>query len=308
MPEKQYEQIPVTTLASGYQLTLPVHRITGAESGPTLGLIALIHGDEPLPNVIMRRVLAELEPSQLKGTVLMMPVANPLAYEALTRNTPLDMTNMNRIFPGSPDGLLTEQIAHVITTQFVPQLDYLVDMHSGGTFPTVDYVYLSKVEPKLSFAFGFDILYDGPGYVGTLSNVTEEQNIPTVVAEIGGGSLVDATYIERGVRGVFNVMKYLKMIEGQPELPASQTVVKEMAVIRPRTGGVLYPEVHLDQLGQIVPGGTVLGRVISPYTFEELEVITAPFEKSLMILLRGAISRVNPGDYAYMVANAASQW
>lgn len=304
MSSKQYEEIPVTTLASGYRLALPIHRVTGAAPGPTLGLIALIHGDEPLPNVILQRVLHELDPAQLKGTVLIMPVANPLAYEALTRNTPLDMTNLNRIFPGSPGGWLTEQIAHVITTEFVPQLDYLIDMHSGGTFPTVDYVYLSKLEPELSFAFGFELLYDGPGYEGTLSSVTESQNIPTVVTEIGGGSLVDAIYLERGIRGTMNIMKHVGMLEGEPELPAQQTVVKEMAVIRPRTGGVLYPGVTLDQLGQIVPGGTILGRVVSPYTFEELEVITAPFETNFMILLRGAITRVNPGDYAYMVANA----
>lgn len=300
---KQYEPIPVTTLASGYDLALPVHRITGAQPGPTLGLVALIHGDEPLPNVIMRQIWSELEPAQLRGTVLMMPVANPLAYEALSRNTPLDMTNMNRIFPGSPDGMLTERMAHLISTQFAPRLDYLIDMHSGGTFPTVDYVYLSKVEPELAFAFGFEILYDGLGYVGTLSSITEEQKIPTIVAEIGGGSLVDAIYIERGVRGVYNVLKHLDMLDGEPELPANQTVVKDMLVIRPKTGGVLYPEVFLDQLGQVVAGGTVLGRVVSPYTFEELEVISAPFEKNLMILLRGAITRVNPGDYAYMVAN-----
>lgn len=303
---KKFEQIPITTLANGYELALPLHRVTGAQPGPTLGLLALIHGDEPLPNVIIRQVLNQLEPDQLKGTVLALPVANPLAYEALSRNTPLDMTNMNRIFPGAPDGMLTEQIAHAIVSHYVPQLDYLVDMHSGGTFPTVDYVYLSKTEPDFAFAFGFDILYDGPGYVGTLSNVTEEQNIPTIVAEIGGGSLVDDLYIERGVRGVFNVLKHLGMLPGQPELPTRQTVVKEMAVIRPKTGGVLYPEVKLNQLGQVVPGGTLLGRVISPYTFAEQEVITAPFEQNFMILLRGAITRVNPGDYAYMVANATA--
>lgn len=303
---KQYQEIPITTLANGYHLALPLHRIVGAHPGPTLGLLALIHGDEPLPNVILQNVLAKLDPAQLGGTVLILPVANPLAYEALSRNTPLDMTNMNRIFPGSPDGMLTEQMAHVISTEFVPQLDYLVDMHSGGTFPTVDYVYLSKAQPEFSFAFGFDILYNGPDYVGTLSNVTEARNIPTIVAEIGGGSLVDASYIERGVRGTFNVMKYLKMLDGQPDLPASQTVVKRMAVIRPKTGGVLYPEVTLDQLGDVVPGGAVLGRVVSPYTFDELEVITTPFDENFLILLRGAITRVNPGDYAFMVADATS--
>jgi predicted deacylase len=304
MNPKRYEEIPVTTLASGYRLALPVHRIEGAESGPTLGMIALIHGDEPLPNVVLREVYAQLDPAALTGNVLIMPVANPLAYEALTRNTPQDMTNMNRVFPGKEAGWLTEQIAYVITTQFVPQLDYLVDFHSGGTFPTVDYVYLSKLEPAFSFAFGSDILYKGPGYEGTLSSVTEGQEIPTVVVELGGGGLMDDAYITRGIEGSFNVLKYLGMIEGEPQVPTQQTVVKEMAVIRPRAGGVLYPGVKLDQLGDVVARGTILGRVINPYTFEELEVIEAPFARNLMILLRGSITRVNPGDYAYMVANA----
>jgi len=123
-------------------------------------------------------VLNQLDPSQLKGTVVALPVASPLAYEALSRSTPLDMTNLNRVFPGSPNGLLTEQIAHAIATHFGPQLNFLVDMHSGGIFPTVDYVYLSKVDPELAFAFGFDVLYDAPGYSGDLGNFAEERNIP----------------------------------------------------------------------------------------------------------------------------------
>jgi hypothetical protein len=69
-------------------------------------------------------------------------------------------------------------------------------------------------------------------------------------------------------------------------------------------GGVLYPEIGLDQLGQEVRGGTLLGRVVSPYTFETLEEIRAPYERGVMILLRAAMMRVNPGDYGYMVANA----
>lgn len=301
MPKK-FQKIPVTTLANGCELTLPLHELAGERPGPTLGLLSLIHGDEPLPNVILRRVYEELDLEQLRGTVLMMPVANPLAYEALTRNTPLDMTNLNRVFPGAPDGMFTEQLAHVIVSEFVPRLDYLVDFHSGGTFPTVDYSYLSKRQPALSFAFGSDILYDGPDYEGTLGSVTEAQDIPTVVVEIGGGSLVDDDAIERGVKGTFNVLKELDMLDGEPDVPQTQIVVENMAVIRPHVGGVLRPEVGLDQLGQVVPSGTVLGRILSPYTFEELEAIRAPFEKNIMILLRGAITRVNPGDYAYMVA------
>jgi hypothetical protein len=69
---------------------------------------------------------------------------------------------------------------------------------------------------------------------------------------------------------------------------------------------MLHPEIRLDQLGAEVPGGTLLGRVLSPYSFETLEEIRSPFERGVMILLRGGMMRVQPGDYGYMVANAAS--
>ncbi len=103
-----------------------------------------------------------------------------------------------------------------------------------------------------------------------------------------------------------NVLRQLKMIDGDIIRPATQTIVTEMAVIRPRVGGVLYPEIGLDMLGKEVAGGTLLGRVVSPYSFETLEEIRAPYDRGVMILLRGAMMRVHPGDYGYMVANLAT--
>src|SRR2546426_312539 len=85
-----YEQIPVTMLASGRELFLPLHRLEGQSAGPTLGLSAVVHGDEPLTNEIVRRVLTEIDPAKLRGTILAVPVANPLAFESLTRHTPID--------------------------------------------------------------------------------------------------------------------------------------------------------------------------------------------------------------------------
>jgi predicted deacylase len=317
MAGKEYDEIPVTTLASGYQLALPVHRVTGDRPGPCLGMTALLHGDETLPNAVFRRVLEELDPSDVNGTLLMIPVANPLAYEALSRNTPLDMTNMNRVFPGSPGGWFTEQMAHAIVTEFIPKIEYLLDWHagSGGTFPTVDYVLRSRLDPDMAAAFGMYILYDG-GLPGSLASYAEAHNIPTVILEVGGGSLQEQKYLEMGVRGTYNVMKYLGMLKGEPQVPDRQILIKDRVTIRTRAGGVFYPEIGLDQMCKVVPGGTVLGRVISPYTFEELEVIRAPFNESLIFLLFGAIARIHSGETAYMIADAetaefvdnASRW
>lgn len=217
------------------------------------------------------------------------------------------MLDLNRNFPGDPGGWLSEQIAHVLSTKFMPRVDIHVDLHSGGTYPTVDYVYTFDNTRDLSLAFGSDLLYHPANpYQGTFAVPARDRGIPFFTAELGGGSLVDDIYIEKGVRGVTNVLKQLNLLDGEVIRPAKQTVLTEMAVIRPRFGGVLYPEVKLDQIGKIVERGTLLGRVLNPCTFDTLEDIRAPFDRGHMILLRGAMTRVNPGDYAYMVANAAS--
>src|SRR5436309_1541111 len=83
-------QIPVFTLANGHDVVLHVHEVKGSQVGPTLGLIAGVHGDEPLSIEIVRRVVVETDPSSLRGTILAISVANPYAIQALTRNTPLD--------------------------------------------------------------------------------------------------------------------------------------------------------------------------------------------------------------------------
>jgi predicted deacylase len=302
-----YEQIPVTTLASGRELFIPLHRLEGRTPGPTLGLSAVVHGDEPLTNEVVRQVLASIDPAQLRGTILAVPVANSLAFESLTRHTPIDQLDLNRNFPGSPAGWLSEQIAHVLSTRFVSQLDVHLDLHTGGIFPTVDYVYIFEKSRELSLAFGSTFLFEpSQPYQGTFAVPAREKGIPFFTAELGGGSFMDAHYIAHGVRGVLNVLRQLDMLDGEVDRPARQTIVTDMAVVRPRFGGVLYPELGLDQLGAEVPGGTLLGRVVSPYTFETLEEIRSPFERGIMILLRGSIMRVNPGDYGYMVANAAT--
>src|SRR3982074_2269136 len=155
-----YEQIPVTMLASGHELFIPLHRLQGSSTGPTLGLSAVVHGDEPLTNEVIRRVLTSIDPAQLRGTILAVPVVNSLAFEALSRHTPIDMLDLNRHFPGSPSRWRSEQIAHVLSTRFVAQLDVHLDLHTGGIFPTVDYVYIFDKSRELSLAFGRPFLFE----------------------------------------------------------------------------------------------------------------------------------------------------
>ena len=152
-------RIPLTVLASGAEVQLVLHELAGRRgTGPTLGISAAIHGDEAVGVEILYHLRQRLDPASLRGRVLLLPVANPLAYQANTRNTPLDMTNLNRVFPGDPAGWFTEHLADSITRRFLLVLVAYVDLHAGGAYPTVDYVYVFTDE-RLSRSFGSRYLY-----------------------------------------------------------------------------------------------------------------------------------------------------
>jgi predicted deacylase len=298
--------VDVATLASGAPLRLAVHEIAGTRGdGPTLGISALIHGDEIVGLEVIRRLIATTDPATLRGRLVLLPVANPLAFEALTRGTPLavEVGNLNRVFPGDPSGDLTSRLAAVLTREFIGPITHLIDLHGGGTHPLVDYG-ISLHDLEFGLAFGMRVVRETRTYAGTMGALAGELGKPSFVPELGGGYVADERYVEMGLRGVRNTMIRLEMLDGRPELPDEQLVVETVAGVRPGHGGLLVPAVTMEALGSEVPGGTVLGRVVSPYTFETLEELRAPFERSLVVLLRPALTRVNPGDYAYMLADA----
>jgi uncharacterized protein len=278
-----------------------VHELRGASDGPTVGITAAIHGDELAPVEAIRRLLSRIDARELRGRLVVVPVVNPLAFQSQTRHTPQDMQNLNRVFPGDPDGWLTEQLATRIVAEIIPGLDALLDLHAGGALPTVDYAYIDNDE-ALSAAFGTKVLYRGPGYPGTFSAVAVERGIRTVVTELGGGLLRDAEYIEMTVTGLESALRHLGCLPGDSIRRADQITVEHLTILRPHHGGLLVPSVGVDTLGTTVPGGTLLGTVYNAQTFQELEVFHAPFERTLMILARGAVTRVEAGDYGYMLA------
>lgn len=295
--------IDAGTLATGLPLRVAVHDLRGPQDGPTVGLVAGIHGDEIAPIEALRRLVGELDLSTLAGRLLVVPVANPLAFASHTRHTQQDMQNLNRVFPGDVDGWLTEQLAVRLVDELIPELDALIDMHAGGAAPTVDYVYIINDE-ALSATFETRILYRSPGYVGTFSNVAAERGVRTVVTELGGGIAADREYVERNLRSLRNALRHLGVLPGEVVDFGPQLVVDELLVLRPHAGGLLVPAIGIELLGQSVPRGTLLGAVYNPQTFELLEAFHAPFEPTIMILARAAPTRAELGDYAFMVARS----
>ena len=305
MSNYQYYEIPVCYMTNGMELKLPVHEFYGG-SGPVVGFTASIHGDETIGVEILRRLTEELKKVKINGTVKIMSVANPLAFEAADRNTPIDKTNMNRIFPGNYNGSITEIQARVISDKFLNGLDAYVDVHAGGQDPVVDYVYVINDE-EFSRSFLSKILYRPvQDYIGTSATYTKPSNISTVTVECGGGPN-DIYYVEKGVKGLLNMLKYKKVIEGKAEVRNDQILLTHIEHVNPHHGGLFVPSLSYDVMNTVVEGKVTLGCVYNPMTLELIEEIKAPYEKNLIILMRGNINRIIPGDFTFMIGDLNSE-
>jgi predicted deacylase len=296
-----------TTHADGSDAVLFIHELVGEEDGPTIGISASIHGNENTGSQAVLELFRVLRNLPLKGRVLLLPVANPYAFAVNERFSTIDKVDLNRQFPGNPKGTYSQQLAHALTQQYLNAIDVHIDLHSGTDRPTVDYVYIWNDE-RLSRAFGSKLLYrpvenkQGTVFGGTTKSVTiDTRNIPVSVIELGGGIVDQGPYIKRTVDGVLNMLKTLGAIPGDPWENPKQIVVNELAGIRPTQAGWLEPLAPAN--GDVIKGGELLGRVVSPYTFEVLEEIPTPFENGVMIMQHLTRNLVASGDYGFMVGN-----
>lgn len=306
MTENNVRYSRMCKLADGSDFGLHIHEFVGsAGDGPTLGVCGLIHGNEVTGAYIACDLARKLRRVSFKGRVLMLPVANPHGFAKNERFTTIDRVNLNRVFPGDPKGTFAQKLADHITREFFTGLDAFVDLHTGTDRPTVDYTYVINDE-GLSRASGSKFLYRPKvEFMGTSTCISMKMDIPSVVIEIGGGTVDQAPYVERGVDAVLNMMRYLEMLDGTLVERLDQTILTDIKIILPTQGGIL--ETEAPPLGAAIKGGDVLGRVISPYTFEELEVMHSTVENGVMILSHLVRNVVEPGDYAYMVGDLDSR-
>jgi len=252
---------------------IPVTVVTGARDGPTLALVAGIHGSEPSPIVGLQRVRADLDPAQLSGTVIIVQIANvPSFVHRTIYRGPWDQKNLNRVFPGKADGTGSERIAHAITTQVIDQCDYLVDMHSGdGNEELRPYSYwnnlgvdkrVDTVAREMALAFGLDHIVIDRGRPRDInatlfcSNTAHVRGKPAVTTEAGGVGVPTEDMVALNARGAVRVMKYLGLIPGAREMVEHPVWLEPSEVLYSPGTGIWHAAVHSDQR---VKKGDLLG-------------------------------------------------
>jgi hypothetical protein len=268
---------------------IPVTLVSGAREGPVLALIAGTHGSEPSPIVALQRVRAELDPALLGGTVIIVQIANlpSFAHRTIYRG-PWDQKNLNRVFPGRPDGTASERIAHAITTQVIDRCDALVDMHSGdGNEALRPYSYWNKLgmddrvddrARDLALAFGLDhIVIDrgrprDPAASVFCSNTAQVRGKPAVTTEAGGVGVPTEDMIALNVRGAFRVMRHLGMLPGPRERVEHPRWIEPSEVLTSPDTGTWHPAVRPDQQ---VEQGALLGR-LTDYFGETIAEVRSP--------------------------------
>lgn len=321
---RTFEWLPVTTLASGAELRLPLHTLAGAHPGPTLGLSALVHGNEPVPSVgIIRAALERIDPAELRGTILAAPVLNPLGYAGMSRHTPEDGLNLNAAFVESDAGSHPEpvkavsvQLAAAISAGFLGRLDYQIDFHTGGNASVHMIEFADDPESvAMARAFNMPILLKDVWMPGQMWTQAAQLGARVIVAELGGAGQLYDEWVERGVAGVLNVLRQLKMLPGDPAPPPRQYVVdntpgheQNLNILRPREAGLIVPDPAITPRrafdGQPIAGAPVLGRLISPYDLTVRQEFATPFERTLMLATRVAPTWCTPGEFGYIIANA----
>src|SRR2546430_4820619 len=248
---------------------LPITIVPGAQSGPTLALIAGTHGSEVAPIVALQHVRAIIDPAVLRGTLLIVHVANMPSFLGRTiYYSPIDGKNLNRVYPGKADGTVSERIAYAITNQIIERADYLVDIHGGdGNESLRPYSYWSplglnaradSIAREMALAWGSDHIVvdtmrprDVRASVYT-QNTAQLRGKPSITTETGYLGIPAEDMVQRNVDGVFRLLRYLRMVPGDVELVRQPLFFERNEVLRSAASGVWHARV---QRGRRAPKG-----------------------------------------------------
>jgi predicted deacylase len=253
-------------------LTLPVAIINSGTPGPSLVLLAGIHGSDYPGIEAAARIIRRTSPGDIRGTLTVFPLVNVLGFEASEPFLmPVDRQNINRIFPGDPAGTPSFILAHVLFEHVRRVADCVIDMHGGDTtehlVPFALYYESGNAEVDARSA-AMARLYDTPhvwamsppyGHRGTSIGELSKIGIPAIAGEAGYlGTCHDAD-VETHLRGVGNIMKHFGMLEGDPERTVDrQAFFRRDFIITTRHGGIFEPAAGP---GSCVYRNTVLGRI-----------------------------------------------
>ncbi|MFK7732460.1 MAG: succinylglutamate desuccinylase/aspartoacylase family protein [Pseudomonadales bacterium] len=296
------------------QTALPLTVITGANDGPTLLVLAGVHGSEYSPIRATQKLASAIPHEGLSGSVILIHIANLPAYQkrAVYIN-PIDGKNINRLFPGKQSGSLSDRIAHTLSKQLFPLADAVLDVHSGdgnedlrpywvGYYGKAGNPDVIKKSKALAYAFGAPYIVEfqwelsEPNAAIWAGSSAVAQGVPSIDVEAGGMAVIEPQAVQLIEQGVFRVMTHMGMIEQTFKAVDSPILIRERQTIKSPSDGSW---VSLKEAGQKVLKGELLGYVTDWHGRRTFDAIS-PMDG--LILLRLSSPPVNQGESLVVIA------
>lgn len=278
--------------------SIPVVVVHGAKPGPVLALVSGAHGTEYASIISLERVIERLDPAQVSGTVIIVPLVNVASFEQKVPHVnPVDGKSMNRMYPGRMDGTQTDRASYLITKEVVEQCDHLIDLHGGDLDESLrPYSYWSKtanekqdaISREMVLAFGLDtiIISTGrptdPNASRFLENTATTRGKPSITVEAGYTGTTEPRDVELLADGCLNVMRYLKMLPGTAEPVAHPVWIESLSTVEADRTGIFYP---LVSRGMYVSQGMKIGYT-TDYVNNVISEATAPVS-GVILFIRG---------------------
>jgi predicted deacylase len=303
-------ELPRSTNTSGWShLFVPIVSIRGGD-GPTALVIGGVHGDEPEGQVAALNLARETRREDVRGHVIVLPCASPEASRAYTRLWPSG-ANLNRSFPGSPDGSADEQLADFLSRFLFPRSEVVVDMHSGGRSslcpPWSEMHWVDDAEQRrrmvegmLAWNTDFHFVYIDIAGGGLLVGEAERQGKIVVSTELGGGGHVTAATHRIAGSGLENVLRHFGVLAGEARTReelglAPPTIVRatdeDDYLLAPESG--LWET--LVDLGERVEAGRAVGRIHFLERPERAPEVVTALTPGVVCAVR-AIATTSQGD------------
>jgi predicted deacylase len=278
---------------SGMTVQIPIHIRRASEDGPVVFVTAALHGDEINGTGAIRQLIQDPDFELLRGTVILVPVLNLLAFDRHSRYLP-DRRDLNRSFPGSVSGSLAGRMARTIFDEIVLRSDYGIDLHTASVrrtnYPNVRGDLSDPETNRIAHAFGAEIIINGKGPHGAFRREACRAGCPTIIMEGGEVWKVEPGIVESATRGIRNVLRCLDMCTDESETPAFQVVIEKSKWVRAESGGFLQFHVTAGDLiekGQaLATNTTLLG--------SENATLHAPFDA--IVVGMTTLPAVSPGE------------
>ena len=283
----------VAKLHSRTKVEVPVIINRSKKAGPVVLFVAGIHGDEVNGVEIIRQLIAKGINKPKKGTIICIPVLNIFGFLNKSRELP-DGRDLNRVFPGSKTGSLASQVAHKLMDEIIPQVDFIVDHHTGGAGRfNAPQIRIDKGSPKLkkwAKAYGAPFVVYSKKIPKSLRSACDKINIPMLLFEGGKSYHIDRLVTNSGVNGAKRILDHMGMLISKFKVSAPKKdiiFIVESKWVRAKASGLFRPSIKLSEK---VEKGTVLGYITDAY---------GKFNQSVKADSKGYIININEAPIVY---------